>query len=218
MLGEEHTYDAIINSVTGPIYYVAGKLFTRDFYEIVRSRLKQGGVYSVWFDLSMGYEGISIMLNTLDSVFKHCRYFLLHRGYFNSICSEEPLVYLPQEAVEERIKNSNLPSRLHSLGFSGKFYEIMRALEIDFEAQFFKRHSSNINTIDLPLMEFMLIQESDQDYVRQLLNEVIVNNMEEHKKLGVSNWRHVCNTIARMVEIPLPSGVGFFDSARCLFN
>ena len=92
------------------------------------------------------------MLNTLERVFKHCRYFLINRGYFNVVCGEEPLVYLPSKIVRKRIENSKLISSLLQWKINGEFREIMEALEINFKN--FPRSSSKINTMDLPIVEF----------------------------------------------------------------
>ena len=43
-------YDAILNTVNGPLYFSSSKLYTKDFFEMVKSRLAPDGIYTLWFD------------------------------------------------------------------------------------------------------------------------------------------------------------------------
>ncbi|MBW2972717.1 fused MFS/spermidine synthase [Candidatus Woesearchaeota archaeon] len=85
------TYDAIISEP--PNIWVSGvsNLFTKEFYEIVRSHLNEGGVFSQWFPY---YEMVDydyrIALNTLRSVFPYLYEFDLG-GDVIVLASEEPI-------------------------------------------------------------------------------------------------------------------------------
>ena len=168
LFNEDRTYDMIVSTVANPKHYSSSKLYSREFYEIARSRLNKGGVFSSWFDITFGQERVSIMLNTLKSVFQHCRYFLLNQSYFTVVCSEKPLTYLPSEVVKDRVGNSNMISQLHHIGVKGEFHEVVRALEVDFGDQFFKKNSQKINTLDFPFIEFMFTKVSDIYHVTKL--------------------------------------------------
>ena len=210
LFNEDRTYDVIISGVSGP-NYLSSKLYSREFYEIARSRLNKGGVFSSWFDVTFGQEGVSIMLNTLKSVFQHCRYFLLNRFYFTVVCSEKPLTYLPSEVVKERVENSNMISQLRHIGVKGEFHEVVRALEVDFGDQFFKKNSQKINTLDFPFIEFMFTKVSDIHHLNKLFNEVIVQSIEQRKSLGVSEWKFKCDVMTRL------NGIIYFHLTPCLY-
>ncbi len=205
LLKEKTDYDAIVNTVTSPQYYSASKLYTEDFYEIVISRLKNGGVYSSWFDLNIDREGISIMLNTLEKSFNHCRYFLLTRAYFNVVCSPNPLNFLSSATVLQRTESggASLMRLFRGFGFENSLSDTMSALEIDFSPEFFERSSAKINTLDLPAIEFVVARASDEQMTAEALNRTITRNIAFQKKMSMGNskWIETCTAISRMSEI-----------------
>ena len=200
LLTQTQEYDAIINTVTSPQYFSAAKLYTQDFYDIVRSRLSPGGVYSSWFDVNIDREGISIMLNTLEASFKHCRYFLLTSGYFNVACSEAPLIYHSSPETSARVKGSGVDELFARFGLGAGFQATMAALEISFEPRFMERSSDLLNTLDHPAIEFVVARERDASDTIAALGELIANNIEFQRQtaFGSQKWRSNCRIISRM--------------------
>lgn len=200
LLSEPQLYDAIINTVTSPQYYSAAKLYTRDFYGIVKSRLAEGGVYSGWFDVNIYREGIAIMLNTLEASFAQCRYFLLTGGYFNAVCSDAPLLYLPAETVAARLADSGIDALFTRYGFGGGLRATMTALELDFGARFFERGTDLLNTLDHPAIEFVVARERDATETMTRLGDVIAANIEFQRQTGFGSdaWRRNCRILSQM--------------------
>lgn len=200
LLQDPKTYDAIVNTVTSPKYYSAAKLYTRDFYEIVKSRLAKGGVYSSWFDLNIDQDGISVMLNTLESSFGHCRYFVLARGYFNVVCSDAPLVYQSSRTVRSRIAGTGLDQVFTKYGFEEGLVATMPDLEISFGPEFLTRQNDLLNTLDLPAIEFVVARAGDSDATREMLAQTILANIEYHRKTSFGNtgWKSRCRNISKM--------------------
>lgn len=203
LLQDPKTYDAIVNTVTSPKYYSAAKLYTRDFYEIVKSRLAKGGVYSSWFDLNIDQDGISVMLNTLESSFGHCRYFVLARGYFNVVCSDAPLVYQSSRTVRSRVAGTGIDQVFAKYGFEEGFAATMPDLEISFGPEFLTRQNDQLNTLDLPAIEFVVARAGDSDATREMLAQTILANIEYHRKTSFGNtgWQSSCRNIAKMTRL-----------------
>ena len=200
LLKDDNTYDAIVNTITKPQYYSASKLYTREFYEIVLSRLNENGVYSGWFSLGIRAKGVSVMLNTMEATFDYCRYFLLSHGYFNFVCGEKPLDYLPVEKVVERTKGSRVMEIFRQSDFRDNFHTIMKGLEIRFGKSFFARSSKKENTLDLPVIEF-IAQLRGHGPIYLKLSRAIRKNIQSQKKTGSQDseeWKKSCYIMAQM--------------------
>ncbi|MBN1520984.1 MAG: hypothetical protein JW928_00510 [Candidatus Aureabacteria bacterium] len=83
-------YDVIINTVTTPVYFSSSKLYTKDFFEIVKKRLSPRGVYYTWFDGRCGDDGAFILIKTLLSSFRHTGIISLRSSYFLLFASDSP--------------------------------------------------------------------------------------------------------------------------------
>jgi len=79
-------YDAIVNTVTTPLYFSSSKLYAQQFLELVREHLKPGGVYAMWFDQRVTAEGARTIFRTVADVFDACTVLMLKTGYYQLIC------------------------------------------------------------------------------------------------------------------------------------
>lgn len=82
-------YSLILNTVTSPLYFSSSKLYTQDFFELVKRRLEPDGVYTTWIDQDIGDHGVDIILNTLDTTFEHCWLTFVKSSYYLMVCSDE---------------------------------------------------------------------------------------------------------------------------------
>ena len=78
LLLDGKTYDVIISDATNPASYDAWTLYTRQFYELCRRRLKPGGVFCQWVPLHLPGDSIRVILNTFRSVFPHASLWSIH--------------------------------------------------------------------------------------------------------------------------------------------
>lgn len=68
----EKKYDIIISEPSNPTVSGCSPLFTREYYEAARRRLKPGGVFCAWLQLyGLGPEEYRVVVKTLASVFPH---------------------------------------------------------------------------------------------------------------------------------------------------
>ncbi len=94
-------FDAIINSVPAPTYYSAGKIYTEEFYRLVRASLSDGGVFATWVStLDMTESGVLTVFATLRRVFPYCELRVLRGGYLFVTCSDHPLVATDFDRLE----------------------------------------------------------------------------------------------------------------------
>ncbi|MFY0583862.1 spermidine synthase [Cystobacter fuscus] len=153
----QERYDAIVNTVTSPLYFSSSKLYTREFFELVKSRLSEGGVYSMWFDVRVTQDGARIIFETLRQSFADCHFVFLTSVYTQVVCGNRPLEPhpLPEEAWPEDLKAL---FTAHGLGVSlNELYShlILRRHElfaIDWDAP--------LNTFDRPQLEFVMASVS----------------------------------------------------------
>ncbi len=88
--GQER-YSLIVNTVTNPLYFSSSKLYTTDFYELVKRRMTPDGVYATSFDSSIGEEGADIMLRTALDSFRHVAVGSIKGSYYLLLCSDQAI-------------------------------------------------------------------------------------------------------------------------------
>lgn len=96
----EKRYDLILNTVTTPLYFSSAKLYTRDFFQVVKKRMRPDGVYVTWMDSRVGDKGVDIILNTIADSFRYCALLYVKSAYFLLICSDEPISARQAEALD----------------------------------------------------------------------------------------------------------------------
>lgn len=96
----DKSYDLILNTVTTPLYFSSAKLYTKDFLQIVKKRLRPEGVYVTWMDSRVGDRGVGIVLNTIAASFRYCALLYIKSAYFLLICSDQPIVARQAELLD----------------------------------------------------------------------------------------------------------------------
>jgi spermidine synthase len=72
LLSEPGTYDVIVSEPSNPWLTGVANLFTREFLEIGKSRLKEGGVWAQWVQLyGMDDRDVRTLLGTFTDVYPH---------------------------------------------------------------------------------------------------------------------------------------------------
>ncbi len=154
-------YDLIISEPSD--LWVSGEinLFTKEFYEIAKSRLKPGGIFVQWIPAyEFSTEETQIALRTSATVFRHTQIFTVGPTYI-LLHSNEP-INLNFTAIEGKILshqkvlyNLGKIARVHSLNSSGE--KLLPALYGGNEATLSGIGAVGltlINTDNWPLLEF----------------------------------------------------------------
>ena len=152
-----HRYDAIVNSIPSPTYYSAGKIYTSEFFEMVKTALTPGGVYVGWFAPGeMSLAGIDTLLFTLSRTFRHCDLAILRRNYLMTSCADRPVT--PRRAAEIGIPPDVARALLGSLrGLSVDEYLANIFVSEDIFARM-DFSGIRLNTDDFPVLEFQIMR------------------------------------------------------------
>ncbi|MEO0602260.1 MAG: fused MFS/spermidine synthase [Myxococcota bacterium] len=93
LLAEPATYDVIVSEPSNPWITGVSNLFTRDFFELGKSRLKPGGVWSQWVQMyGMSTEDLRTLLRTVAEVYAHINvYATIEDSDLVLVASDAPL-------------------------------------------------------------------------------------------------------------------------------
>ncbi len=90
LLTAKKKYDVIISEPSNPWILGCSPLFTREYYELVKSRLKKGGLFCGWMQIyNMGPKDYLMIMKTINSVFKNVSVWHASGGDTLIIASEE---------------------------------------------------------------------------------------------------------------------------------
>ena len=150
------TYDVIMNTVTGPLYFSSSKLYTKDFFDLVKARLAPDGIYTMWFDAHATDEGARIIFATLTHSFADCVFVYLRTGYSQVVCSQQPIQarLIPEnewpEPIRAKLAERNLTPIL----------ALVDALVLPARHLFDTPWNAPVNTFDLPALEYTMASSS----------------------------------------------------------
>jgi spermidine synthase len=160
------TYDLILNTVTTPLYFSSSKLYTLDFFDKIKRRLRPGGVYVTWMDTRIGSEGARIVVNTIKQRFKHASFIFIKSGYYLLLASDDPVKLQHPDLVDKAValKTNLLQNKIipRQLGYNVMTSEVFTGEEW---------YKAPINTIDRPVLEFeiaSLKQKNFGEFQREL--------------------------------------------------
>ncbi len=154
------SYDMILNTVTSPLYFSSSKLYTVDFLQMTKRRLRPGGIYLTWMDGRVGSEGAEIILQTVKSVYRHCALVFIKSGYFLVIASDEP-VSLHHPDLADRAK----PLEQDLMGEHGIIPRMLAYHLMTPDAyRTLEGLNPPVNTLDDPVLEFEMAKLGKSDF------------------------------------------------------
>ncbi len=93
LLMTDRTYDAIVSEPSNPWISGIANLFTREFFELAKSRLKPGGLHCQWLQsYSTEVEDFASVLRTVSEVFSHVQLWEMGFHDYLIVGSDEPIV------------------------------------------------------------------------------------------------------------------------------
>jgi spermidine synthase len=94
LLARKKSYDVILSDPSDVWVAGVGNLFTREFYELARSRLRPGGVMVQWFHgHSLPPEQMKLIVATFRSAFPHTSFWRPNRGDVILMGTVEPTAW-----------------------------------------------------------------------------------------------------------------------------
>jgi spermidine synthase len=150
MKAADRTYSMILNTVTSPLYFSSSKLYTHEFFESVKKRLRTDGIYVTWFDSRVGDKGADIILNTLSRSFASCSLGAVKSSYFLLICSDAPVVARQPFAIGRQAELGRYLLTKYRVVPEWIPYGTLTRRAFDLLGD----HGAPINTLDHPVLEF----------------------------------------------------------------
>ena len=114
-------YDVIVSDATHPRSNDSWILFTEEFYELVASKLKPGGIFSQW----LPYHGLNpdqylAIINTFKSRFPHTSLWEVGGAYSLLLATPEPLT-IDFNEMAARLRRTETAGTLRSSGLDNPF-------------------------------------------------------------------------------------------------
>lgn len=156
LLASRRTYDVIVCDPSDVWVAGVGTLFTREFYELARSRLRPGGVISQWWHThALAPDQLRLMVATFRSVFPNASYWRPNMGDVIMLGSVEPLRFDARVLGERYRSIPGLADDMRRIGmwdplaFSAAF--VLHGGDLDR----FLAGTAGVHTDDRPVIEFL---------------------------------------------------------------
>lgn len=159
-------YDVIISVPSNPWLAGEGGLFTKEYYEIIKEHLNEGGIFCQWTGM---YEhttkDFKTFLNTFHSVFPYVQIYMVGGNVI--LLGSEESIYLDYPSLVERFDSGRIKEHFAMLRYvryvdfgitDEKLPDVEYFLSFYLmdsrEVSDYIRGTEEINTDDMPLIEF----------------------------------------------------------------
>ncbi len=150
----EESYDVIVSEPSNPWITGVSNLFTREFWEMGKKRLKPGGVWSQWVQMyGMDDRDLKSLLRTFAEVYPHVLlYATIDDADLVLIGSDSPLV--PDPALAEGLfAHPNVKRQLRVVDVTDP-YELVAMFQMDRDTILEATEGSPLNTDDNMRIEY----------------------------------------------------------------
>lgn len=178
LLAPPASYDIVVSEPSNPWISGVANLFTREFIELGKSRLKPGGVWSQWIQMyGMDREDLLSLLKTFADVYPHVQvYASIDYADLVVIGSDSPLD-TSADAATELLERHRLTSDLGNVGIYS-YVQIASLLLMDSAAVVNLAQDAPLNTDDNMLIEYSaplnLYRDTMEENFELLLNSAIL--------------------------------------------
>lgn len=147
-------YDVITAEPSNPWIAGIANLYTREFYQVIKSKIKDDGIFGQWFhNYSMSPDDFRMVFRTFVEAFPHVSLWSMKESDFLLVGSKKEHVF-DYDAVKAIFdKNSMLRSDLEYLGLSD-VYAVQGFYRMDRDALLAFSKGADINTDDGAELEF----------------------------------------------------------------
>jgi hypothetical protein len=154
LLTPERTYDVIVSEPSNPWISGVSNLFTREFLEIGKTRLKPGGVWSQWVQMyGMDATSLRVLLGTFADVYPYVLVFAtIEDADLVLVGSESPLVPSAVSA-EKLLAWPKVRHELKQVDLRGP-YDLLSLYQFDREAIVDMSGGLPFNTDDNMIIEY----------------------------------------------------------------
>jgi spermidine synthase len=153
LLLTDKKYDVVVSEPSHPLVSGSSQLFTKEFFELTKSKLNEHGIFSQWVPLySMSPEDFTIILNTFSSVFPHTEVWLFHPGDAILLGSVNPEKIGVTELMLQ-FQNPRISSDMNNIGINSQNFPNFLILDEN-KVKELTKNVSKMNTDDNALIEF----------------------------------------------------------------
>jgi len=147
-------YSVIISDATNPKTFDSWTLYTREFYELARSRLKLGGVFCQWLVIPLPDDAIKILLSTVRDVFPHTSFWCIYGSSQCMVLATPERLAIDHDELSARLAPKWESSGLaeYGIGDTDKFLSYLLLGEDELETAL--AGFTTLNTDDLPHAQF----------------------------------------------------------------
>ena len=155
LLARPRSYDVIISDPSDVWVAGVGSLFTKEFYEVARSRLRPGGVMGQWWHThALHPDQMKLIVATFRSVFPYASYWRPNLGDVVMVGSQDPVQW---DYAAMRAKFDSVPGVAEDLRAIGIWHPLAFFSAFVLEGQDLGRLLAGvrgIHTDDHPVIEF----------------------------------------------------------------
>jgi spermidine synthase len=165
-------YDAIISEPTNPWISGVGDLFTVEFFEMAKRRLKPGGLMCCWFHTyHMGEEDIKAIFKTFTSVFPHSSFWMADDLDIILLGSSDPLAF--GSHLYRRYEKGAVASDLRRIMFDD-LVDVLSAFVTGSEGlRAFVKDTAIVNSDDNMFLEFSAARKFAADVPERHLSNML---------------------------------------------
>ena len=145
-------YDVITEEPMHPSLAGVVNLYTKEYYELVKSHLKEGGIMSQWIPLyNLSVEDVRMLTKTFQSVFPHTTIWLANADIFLIGSPTETMI--DYERIESRIFPSHIKNLLQEIDLEDPL-EFLNTFLMNEEMVRAYAGSAPVIDDNMPLVEF----------------------------------------------------------------
>ncbi len=178
ILATPKLYDVITAEPSNPWIAGIANLYTREFYDIVKSKLKEDGIFAQWFhNYSMSPDDFRMVFHTFARAFPHVSVWGMKESDLLLVGSKKEQVFRYSQLKEIYSKNQTLQRDLKDLGFSD-IYAVLGLYRMGKKEVVAFSEGAAINTDDGAQLEFSApknLRRATSELNRKLMEPFLVD-------------------------------------------
>ncbi len=148
-------FDIISSEPSNPWMAGVANLYTKEAFELVKNRLKPGGIFCQWFhSYAMGQEDFKMVIKTFTEVFPHSMLMTTGNEDFFLMGSVEPWRFQYKEMESKFIENTQMSNDLTRVGLGHPFSLMAASFLLDDSDMRNYSKTAVVHRDDRPILEF----------------------------------------------------------------
>jgi spermidine synthase len=175
LLKTDQQYDVISAEPMDPFIAGSGNLFTKEYFELVKKRLRPGGVAAQWVPMyRVSNSDFKTIIRTFTSVFPHTTAWLVVNEII--LIGSDTEIRINQDSIKKAFEDVKITEDLKIMNISNKSQLLSIFL---FNETALKEYAGNgrLNTDDFPFLDYSTPKASGLDTIPENIRSI-----EEFKK------------------------------------